>query len=145
MRKDLTGSLFWLALSAFVCVEGSRLKLGEFQRPGPGFFPFWSGLALGLLALTHLVNSAKNEERISFSGVRWPTLLLVCGAILAYLLCMEKIGFLIVTFLLLVLLFRLEKKRWLFATLWSMVATLAAYAFFQVFLQTQLPAGWLGF
>jgi hypothetical protein len=145
MPRDLISSLFWLAFSAFVCTEGVRLKLGEFQRPGPGFFPFWAGLVLGVLSLIHLVNSVKKKESISFSGVRWPTLLMVAGAILVYFLCLEKVGFMIATFLLLFLLFRLEKKRWTLATLWSSVATTAAYAFFQLLLQTQLPAGLLGF
>jgi hypothetical protein len=143
--RDLISSLFWLAFSAFVCTEGVRLKLGEFQRPGPGFFPFWAGLVLGILSLIHLANAVRKKERILFSGGRWPALLLVSAAILVYFLCVEKVGFLIATFLLLFLLFRLERKRWILTTLWSIVATVASYAFFQLLLQTQLPAGWLGF
>ena len=72
-------------------------------------------------------------------------MLLVSAAILVFFLCVEKVGFLIATFLLLFLLFRLERKRWILTTLWSIVATVASYAFFQLLLQTQLPAGWLGF
>ena len=146
MRKDLASSLFWLALSVFVCAEGVRMKLWELQRPGPGFFPFWAGVALGVLSVLNLLRSSKKrDERISLSGVRWPTLLLVLGAILVYFLCLEQIGFLIVTFLLLLLLFRLERKGWVFAGVWSVAATLAAYAFFQLLLQTQLPKGLLGY
>ncbi len=145
MRKDMTSSLFWLAISIFVCAEGIHLKLGQFRKPGPGFFPFSAGLALGVLSLISLANSFKQKERISFSGIRWPTLLLVSAAILAYLVFLEKIGFLLLSFLLLLLLFRLEKKGWIVATLWSLAATGASYALFQLFLQSQLPIGVLGF
>ncbi len=145
MRKELTSSLLWLALSVFVCVEGIRYQIGEPQQPGPGFFPFWGGLLLGILSLINLVTSFKKEEIISFAGLRWPTLLIVTAAMLVYFVFLETLGFVLLTFLLLFLLFHLERKGWILATAWSAVVTLAAYVLFQILLQTQLPTGLLGF
>ena len=145
MRRELTSSLFWLALSVFVCVEGIRLKIGESHSPGPGFFPFWGGLLLGIFSLINLFSSFKKEEIISFAGLRWPTLLIVTAAMLVYFTFLETLGFVVLTFLFLLLLFRLEKKGWMSATVWSFIVTFAAYVLFQILLQTQLPAGLLGF
>ena len=49
MKKDQTSSLICLSLGLFVCVETLwKLPLGSWRDPGPGFWPFGSGLALGL-------------------------------------------------------------------------------------------------
>ena len=51
MPRDLVSGLVWLAVAIFAAVQGLSLKLGSLQRPGPGFFPFWGGVVLGLLSI----------------------------------------------------------------------------------------------
>ncbi len=145
MNKELVGSLFWLAISVFAAVQGSALGLGTVQRPGPGFFPFWGGVVLGFLSLPVLIRALGAAERLSLSGVRWWTLVLVAGALLAYLLFLERLGFALVTFLFLFLLFRLEHTGWARSAMWSLLATAGAWALFGLWLKTQLPRGPLGF
>jgi len=145
MRKELNSSLFFLAFSVFICAQGIHLKLGSLHSPGSGFFPFYAALFLGILSLINLLRSFKKDGSFSLAGLRWRTLFLVTGAILAYYLCLERLGFVFVTFLFLLLLFRLEKIRWIFATTSSLLIAFAAYAFFQLLLQSQLPSGFLGF
>jgi len=145
MPRDLVSGLFWLGVSVFAAVQGFALGLGSVQRPGPGFFPFWGGVVLGLLSLPLLIRALGAAERLSLAGMRWWTLALVAGALLGYLLFLERLGFALVTFLFLLLLFRLEHTGWARSAMWSLLATVGAWALFGLWLKTQLPVGPLGF
>ena len=146
MSRDLISGLFWLAIAIFFSIEGLiHLKLGTLHQPGPGFFPFWAGVVLALLSLILLFNSLKNRERFSLSGLKSPKFLLATGAILAYLLLLETLGFVTITFLFLFLLFRMEYKGWVFSAVAALVGAGSSYALFQLWLRTQLPAGPFGF
>ena len=145
MSRDLTSALFWLAFAIFFSIESlTQLKLGTLHQPGPGFFPFWAGVVLGLLSLILLLNSLRNQERLSLSGLKSWKLLLVTGALLAYLLLLEMLGFVTITFLFLFLLLRLEYKGWVFSAVSALLGALASYAIFQLWLKTQLPTGPFG-
>ena len=145
LGKDTIGALVWLALAIFVMVQGVALRLGSLHRPGPGFFPFWGGLILALLALILLAGALRRRGTIVFPGVRWPKLLLVVTALLLYLLLLERLGFTTVTALFLLLLFRLEGKGWAWSVGVSVLGAGGCYAVFHVWLRTQLPAGPFGF
>jgi len=145
MSRDLTSSLFWLGFAIFVSFESlTALKLGSLRQPGPGFFPFWGGVLLGMFSLILLARSFMSRERLSFGALRWPALLLVLAALLSYLLFLEAIGFVVVTFCFLLLLFRFGETGWIKSAASSLVATSLAYALFRLWLQVQLPRGWFG-
>jgi putative tricarboxylic transport membrane protein len=141
MNKELTGSLFWLGVAVFAAVHGLALGLGTVRSPGPGFFPLWGGVVLGLLSLLLLIRALGTVERLSVSGIRWWTLVVVAGALLGYLVFLEQFGFATVTFLFLFLLFRLGYAGWLGSALWSLVVTAGAWVLFGLWLKTQLPKG----
>jgi len=146
MSKDLASSLFWLAIAIFFSLDGFiNLKLGSLRSPGPGFFPFWGGVVLGLLSLVLLLSSLKNMGRLSLSVLKSSKLLLVTGALLAYLLLLETFGFMTITFLFLFLLFRMEYRGWVFSAVTALIGAVSSYALFQLWLKTQLPAGPFGF
>ena len=145
MPRDLVSGLFWLAVAIFVAGQGLALKLGSLSRPGPGFFPFWGGVVLGMLSVVLI---ARSFRRVA-AGRRirpesWKPLVVV-GAVLAYLLLLEPLGFVAVTFLFLLLLFRIERRGWAFSAVSAAIGTLASYGLFQVWLKTQLPTGPFGF
>ena len=146
MSKDLASSLFWLAIAIFFSLEGFiNLKLGSLRSPGPGFFPFWGGVVLGLLSLVLLLSSLKNMGTLSLSVLKSSKLLLVTGALLAYLLLLETFGFMTITFLFLFFLFRMEYRGWVFSAVTALIGAVSSYALFQLWLKTQLPAGPFGF
>jgi uncharacterized membrane protein YjjB (DUF3815 family) len=64
---------------------------------------------------------------------------------LGYLLLLESLGFVAVTFLFLLLLFRLERRGWAVSAVSAVIGALASYVLFQVWLKTQLPTGPFGF
>jgi hypothetical protein len=142
MSRDLASGLFWLAIAIFVSFESfTHLKLGTLRSPGPGFFPFWGALILGSLSLVLLARSLKMRERFGSATIPWPALLLVLGALLGYLLFLETLGFVTVTFLFLLLLFRFGKTGWIKSGGWAVIATAVAYVLFKFWLQVQLPRG----
>ena len=71
--------------------------------------------------------------------------LVVAAALLGYLLLLESVGFVTVTFLLLLLLFRLEQRGWAFSAVSAGAGVFATHVLFQVWLKTQLPTGPFGF
>ena len=145
MPRDLVSGLFWLAVAIFAALQGLALNLGSLSRPGPGFFPFWGGVVLGVLSVVLIVRSRRRATtRPSVRPESWKPLVVV-GALLAYLLLLEPLGFVAVTFLFLLLLFRLERRGWRFSAVSAAIGTLASYALFQVWLRTQLPTGPFGF
>jgi len=145
MSKDLASALFWLAIAVFVSFEGfTKLKLGTLRQPGPGFFPFWGGLLLGACALILLLRSLKSREWLGSGAIPWPALILVLGALLGYLLFLETLGFVIVTFLFLLALFCFAEIGWIKHVAWSVIATSLVYALFKFWLKVQLPSGLFG-
>lgn len=145
MPRDLTSSLFWLAIAIFASFEGfAVLKLGTLRSPGPGFFPFWGGILLAIFSLMLLVRSLRGREQFGFGAIQWRALLVVLGAVLAYLFLLETLGFVTVTFVFLLLLFGFGKTPWVKSGAWSAIATMLIYVLFRFWLQVQLPRGPLG-
>jgi hypothetical protein len=145
MSRDLVSGLFWLTVAIVVAVHGFTLKLGTLGRPGPGFFPFWGAVLLGILSVILLAGSRASSGPASAHGARSWTLIVVAGALLAYVVLLERLGFVTVTFLFLLLLFRLVRKGWMVSGLAALAGAGACYALFQLWLKTQLPRGPFGF
>jgi len=147
MPRDLVSGLFWLAVAIFAAAQGLSLKLGSLQRPGPGFFPFWGGVVLGLLAIVLVIRALRESGAAERVRIRLESSrpVVVVAAVLGYLLMLETLGFVAVTLLLLLLLFRLEGRAWAFSAASAVVGALASYTLFQLWLRTQLPTGPLGF
>jgi len=151
-RYDQMSSLVWLAFAIYICIESSRLSFGSFHNPGPGFLPLLVGILLGLFSIVVFLQaflSKETEEIVQswYSKEKWKKLIWVLVALFAYAVCLEILGFLISTFLLLVFLFLsgMEPKRWGVAIGGSAIASVSSYAVFELWLRTQLPKGILGF
>jgi putative tricarboxylic transport membrane protein len=143
-------NLFWVLFSLVTCVEAYRLNLGTIHEPGPGFFPFGAGFIMLLLSLAALLKSVgkkrKVEETSRQETFRWWNILIILTAITAYALSLEKIGFLINTFLFMCLLLKVvEPQTWKTAIIGGLITTLAANLVFNVVFRTQIPKGILGF
>ncbi len=151
-RYDQMSSLVWLAFAIYICIESSRLSFGSFDRPGPGFLPLLVGVLLGAFSIVAFLQanlSRKPHEPIPpwYPRERWKKLIWILVSLLVYAICLETLGFLISTFLLLMFLFRygVESRRWIVAIGASGIASFSSYAVFELWLKTQLPRGFLGF
>ena len=150
-QSDRASGLFWLIFSVLVSYASYRLGLGTLHQPGPGFLFFWTGIVTAVLSLIVVLMSLKKlpseEAREPIFGKRNVTkVILVLLSLFLYALLMERLGFLIVTLLFfLFLLGVIEKKRWSFAVLVSLIVTAVSYLVFETGLQSQLPKGLLEF
>ena len=143
-------NLFWLLFSLIICVEAYRLKIGTIHDPGPGFFPFGAGLIMLLLSLAALLQSVTTKQKVDETSrqetFRWWNIVIILATITAYALSLEKIGFLINTFVFMSLLLKVvEPQPWKTAVIGGLITTLAANVIFNVIFRTQIPNGILGF
>jgi putative tricarboxylic transport membrane protein len=144
------GSLFWLLFAVVMSREAFRLPLGEIKDPGPGFFPLLIGLVTGLLALIALFHSLREKKGASASRpaepLRWWNLVVILAALMAYALTLEKVGFMINTFLFMFLLLKVvDPQTWKKAVLAASITAVTSDLFFNVLLGAQIPSGILGF
>ena len=128
-------------------LESMRLKLGTIHNPGPGFMPFFLGLALALLAVLAFFFPESPENATPF-WKDWQTgksTFYIFAGLILYVLLLKPLGFYIDTFLLMFFLMRLSGergyKRPLSVSLFTVVIT---YVVFYKLLYIPFPRGLLG-
>ena len=151
--RDVNSSLFWILIGVFFCIGG--LHYGIRSRsgiPGPGFLPFVTGLILVALSVTLLVaRLLKRREGAGSIGELMPSgealrrILIVLGALCLYVVLLDPLGFLLTTFLFMIVILRLEPRRWTFLLPVAVGATLFFFVLFKVLLRVPLPSGLLGY
>jgi hypothetical protein len=145
-------AIFWIALGAFICFLGWRIKIGNFHGPGPGFFALIAGLALiiigALMFLSKTVSKTEGETRAGAHDVNpaghvlkkrlVPTMALLVG----YAAFLNLLGYILCTFLVMWgLFYDWGKNRLLNTFLASLATTVVTYLIFEAWLRTQLPRG----
>jgi len=149
--------LVWLVLGILICVDAIKLKLGDFNTPGPGFLPFLSGVLLGIFGLilffpTTFARLGKAEEAEPEEPPavwNWGKLInpfLTLLILFVYILLLEPLGFILTTFICMLLWFKLsEPKRWLKPLILSVSTSILSYLLFSVWLRCQFPRGLIKF
>jgi putative tricarboxylic transport membrane protein len=151
INSNQLSGFFWLAISIFVCIEASRVGIGDVHSQGPGFLPFLSGVMLGTFSIILVVtNTLKRhgKENIAdlWKGMSWTKVVLVLILLLVYALLLPILGYLVATFGLIILLFGIVGKTEVWIKVVSGIITvLATYIVFYVWLEVQLPKGLFGF
>jgi len=151
MGKDIFSSLFWLLFGIYFTIKSYSFGLGEWSRPGPGYFPFGAGLLFGIFSLSVFVKTLRRlplkEIAIqSHERLQWQNMVLILFGMLAYTLLLKRIGFVLCTFLIVVLFIHvIAKERWFKSIMTALVVTLTFHLFFNILLNAQLPSGILRF
>ena len=118
--------------------------MGRFKHPGPGFFPFGLAVILVFLALALILQSRKKEGvPVPFWPERaWLRPLLGAVIFLLYALSLGYLGFILTTFLFLVVwMWVVERIRWATIITISVAVTAVLYLIFEYFLEVPLPTG----
>jgi putative tricarboxylic transport membrane protein len=150
-NRDLVSSIIWMALGGIFVVGALQQGLMRRGIPGPGFFPFLLGLALLFVSLFVLIPALRQKEKDESSAF-FPepgslrNLLLAVIALFAYGFAMEYIGYLLTTFLFMLITGRLmEPKGWWTTTLVALLTAVLSYLLFVVLMEVQLPQGVFSF
>jgi putative tricarboxylic transport membrane protein len=151
INRDQFSGLFWLAISIFVCVEAARVGIGSFSSQGPGFLPFCSGVILSAFSIILLIRNIlrrpeKRNLKDLWQDMNWGKVIVVLILLFAYAFLLPRLGYLITTFGLIILLFGIvgRTRLWI-KVVAGIITVLATYIVFYVWLEVQLPKGILGF
>ena len=145
-EKNFIGSLVFLAVSLLAAFEGYRLKPGNLAEPGAGFFPFYIGIILAALSLVLLIQVlgtrlSRKEEPFAIGG-RWGRLLFALALFPVYVYAVKPLGYLICSFVLMILLLRgVEGQSWKLTFVISVLCTVLSYVVFAKYLGVPLPMG----
>ncbi len=136
--------LLWVGV---IAAWGSiSLSMGRFKNPGPGFLPFGLGVCLIILSLILIIKQRKKETGFIplWPHQTWLRPLLGLTVIIFYAIVMNKLGFILTTFVfLLIWMGLIERLRWKIIFSVSIGTTLALYFLFVFFLGVPLPKGLL--
>ena len=154
-KNDNIFFVFWIVLSLFIMFFSNEYSLGSFHNPGPGLMPFLLGLFLFIisfyLSLRSLFKKGGDDKKVAEikkeeqSRINIGKISLVVASLFFYGLFLERLGYLIVTLLTMVLLFwGVGIKRWHSILFASGLTVLITYFLF-TYLGVRFPAGILKF
>ena len=144
-NSELWGGLIGLALGIFIIRSGLKLKLGTVSDPGSGFVLFYTGVLISVFAATIII-AAITEGGPTFGSrwkdARWTKPLLVIASLIAFSVALDRLGFLLSTIPLMLLLLRMiDPVRWSLAIPIAFLAPLGGWWVLKRLLLIQLPSG----
>lgn len=138
-------ALLTVALGAFLAWQGTRLRIDGDFGPGPGFFPFWIGVALMTLAglwMAQLVFRPADASGAAFLPSRESRgrLAVVFAALIGFMLLLRPVGFdLAMLSLLLVLFFTVDRRFIVAKIVIAFAASFGVHWLFERLLSVPLP------
>jgi len=147
LRAETVTAVLMLALAAYITYEGYDLGLGKASDPGSGYIQFWTGIIMAGLSTVLLVQSFlpgadKSGLGAPFRDIMWGKVLYVAALLVAYTAALGTLGFILSTFILLVVLFKtVEPQGWGVSVLGSVLTTGVAWLVFVHWLGQQMPVG----
>ncbi|HEX5608370.1 MAG TPA: tripartite tricarboxylate transporter TctB family protein [Candidatus Binatia bacterium] len=148
-RSQLAVSTVLAGLAGFVLLESRHLSFGTMRVPQTGFFPWILATLLLILCVILFAQgffgaeSDRRPDNILPEG--WSRIAFTLAAMIGFALVLERLGFLLTTFFLMILLLRaVESQRWSKVFFVAVLTAIASYAIFGWILGIPLPGGILG-
>ena len=123
--------------------------VGSFENPGVGFLPFFAGLTVVCFSSVTFLSVCKGKWsplKDLWKDAIWQRPAVMVGSLFIYTMFLRDAGFVPFSFLLMVLLLRIsEPPTWKVTLFSSFMTVIGFYLVFQIWLDAQLPRGFLGF
>jgi putative tricarboxylic transport membrane protein len=138
-------SLICAGIGVFLVLQGIRLRLEGQFGPGPGFFPFWIGVALTLLSVLWLAQASFRPPAAAASDFLPPrrelvVLVAVVLALVVFMLLLRPLGFnLTMLGLLLFLFFIIDREYPVAKVVIAFVGSFGVHYVFEQLLRVPLP------
>ncbi|WP_126428122.1 tripartite tricarboxylate transporter TctB family protein [Brevibacillus marinus] len=143
-----TALFFFILGIAFVMGSRTIAQSAYGSSVGGDVFPFWLGVVCTLLSVLLFVETLKSkDEKREKQSLDFKTFAIIFVATALYCLLLEKIGYVISTFLFLFVGFQtIQRGKWLLSFIISLIASCGVYYVFVEILQGTLPGfpAWLG-
>lgn len=92
-QKDFASGLLYVAVGSAFAIGATEYKLGTPERMGPGYFPFWLGVLLGITGLIVLAGSLRAAgERTTLPKLDLRTLAWILSAVVLFGLMLQPLG-----------------------------------------------------
>jgi hypothetical protein len=148
-RNDLISSLFFLVCGLLIMAGSLGMPIGRLGEPGPGFLPLFVGILLALLSAALLIRSLRlkmsAQKTFGLDRKERFKVITMSLSLLLYCLALKPLGFVLVTLVLLVFLFRVTGElSWKASIAGPIIITVFFYLLFQVWLEVQFPPGPFG-
>jgi len=151
LKKDQISSIFLLFVSGVLIISSIKASLGSFREPGSGLVPFLAAFLFGIFSLLNLILSGRNKGGVKeepiflFHEMNWKNLILTLGALLAFPLLLNLLGFNLTVFgFMLFLAKAIEPRRWVMAILFALSTTIVCYLLFVYWLKFVVEKGIFG-
>jgi len=145
----ISGGVFLVVGMFFIVGSRSITQSSYGSKVGPNVFPFGLGLILVLLALIVVYQARRHAGTAKEKGARdYKRFGLLLLTTIVYVFVFESLGYVISTFLYLVILFQvMERKRLFVSILISAFFSCSVYYVYFIVFQGTLPPvpDWLGF
>jgi len=151
MKRDRISGILLFGLGLAVCLKSLTYPLGDFRRPGGGFFPLIASLFLmgfsALLTVQAFRAKSGEKETPFFPEKEAPRRILMgFGALLGFRYLLPIIGFAPSAAVFILFLSRfLGRYSWVFSLVFAAITAGGAYYLFEVWLRIPMPRNLFGF
>lgn len=140
----------WIILGSYISLKSLSYKVWDTASgPGAGFIPFAAGVIIGLSGLYLFIKEwSKVQKKKIFWEIQgaWRRILFVLIGFFAVPLFMKSLGFLVISFLIMIFLVRvIDRPKWVITITMALISSTCIYFVFKYLFEVSLPKGILAF
>lgn len=147
-KGNLIIAIVWIVFGIIIAKASYGLGLGNLVKPGAGLVPFCLGIILFLCSFPILIRSFVNIEKAGkgkeegiWSEIDFKKIAVALASLIVYLIFLERLGFLVTAFLILLILFKVVgSQKWSRALIATVLAVSCSYLLFVLLLKVYMPS-----